>query len=908
MRSWLGAAAALLFFAAPGSAQTGTVVGTVVDAQTATPISEAVITAQSGGASAGSVISDAQGRFRIQLPVGTYAFVSEIIGYTTERLDGVNVLAGQTTELRLEMTSSAVEMAGFEVIIRGGEKASTIANVNSVSVISGPRLQERAVMTPVEHVRALPGVDVSQTGLGQSNVVTRGFNNVFSGALLVLTDNRYASIPSLRFNAHNMISANQFDVERIEILLGPAAALYGPNSASGVMHVITSSPIDRPETKVSVTAGERNVYMGQFRTAYAFSDNFGIKVSGQYFRGTDWRYDDPAEQAARAQNPLLPQQRDFELERLGGEFRMDWRPADDTEIIVNAGANQLGNSIEMTGIGTGQALDWLYTYGQLRIQKDRFFAQGFINQTNSGDTFLFQTGLPIADESRMFVGQLQQGFSLGDRFDVILGADAQRTDARTNGTINGRNEDDDTIDEFGAFIHTETQLSDNLQFVAAFRADDHSRLEDPVFSPRAALLFEPKENQAFRVSYNRAFATPSSLNLFLDIQAGAIPIGPGVGYDIFTRGVPGGSGFTFNEQCAGGLQDYCMVTPFAPQLGRIPANSGLLFNDLIQVVLAQAGAGALFPVLQNPGAQPGDPTIGSVFRTFDQQALTFVEDPDGPLAIDAIRPTIYNNFEVGYKGLVTDKLLLSVDLYSQAITDFVGPLRVETPNIFFDPTTTGAYIAARLGAAGLIGGNPGQVTPAQIAAITEGLARIPVGTVAPDGENSSDILLSYRNFGEVDLWGTDIGLQYMPNSEITLTGTYSFVNRDCFAGIEGASVNESCTGVGNVALNAPQNKGSFGFRYDNRVSGFAFDSKVRWTESFPMNSGVFQGTVDGYAVMDASVSTRLDALSGVTLGVSAQNLFHFGQGVEDFITGRHQEFVGAPFMGRLLMVKMEYAF
>jgi outer membrane receptor for ferrienterochelin and colicins len=652
--------------------------------------------------------------------------------------------------------------------------------------------------------------------------------------------------------------------------------------------------------------------MGQFRTAFKFSENAGIKFSGQYFRGVDWRHTDLAEEAARADrrdqyaNGLISAEdtlplRDFDLERYGGEVRFDWRPADDAELILNVGGNQLGTSIEMTGIGTGQALDWLYSYAQARFQKGRFFAQGFWNQTRSGDTFLFQTGLPIDDRSRMMVGQVQQGFSIGERMDFITGFDAQRTDARTNGTINGRNEDDDTIDELGGFIHAETEISENVTFVTALRVDDHSRLEDLVFSPRAALLFEPAENQAFRLSYNRAYSTPTSLNLFLDIQAGAIPIGP-VGYDIFTRGVPT-SGFNFNDTCAGGLDGYCMYTPFAPQLGQLPANAGLLFDDLIQVVLAQAGALALYPALQNPGAFPTDPAIGSVFRTFDQQGRTFVLDEDGPNAIDPLRPTIYNNFEAGYKGLVSDKFLLQVDVYSQQIKDFVGPLRVETPNVFFDPTTTGAYVVQRLTQAGLLGT---AVSPEQVQQIVAGLAQIPVGTVAPDGEASSDILLSYRNFGDVNLWGADIAVQYMPTSTVTFTGTYSRVSKECF----GDDVIPTCTGLGNVALNAPKNKGSLGFRYDNPASGLAFDTRARLTEAFPMNSGVFVGEVDGYSVIDASLSYQLPWARGATIGIAAQNLLTLGEGFDTdaIFNGRHREFVGAPHIGRLLMVKMQYEF
>ena len=97
----------------------------------------------------------------------------------------------------------------------------------------------------------LPGVDRAQTGLAQGTVVARGFNNVFSGTLLTIIDNRYARVPSLRFNAYSMFPTNDLDIDRIEVSLGPGAALYGPNAASGVMHLITSSPLDRQGSSVS---------------------------------------------------------------------------------------------------------------------------------------------------------------------------------------------------------------------------------------------------------------------------------------------------------------------------------------------------------------------------------------------------------------------------------------------------------------------------------------------------------------------------------------------------------------------------------------------------------------------------------------------------------------------------------
>jgi iron complex outermembrane receptor protein len=909
----LGPILALALMAAPAAAQTGTLVGTVTDAQTGAAVSGAQLDVVRGNTTTASVLADAQGRFRAQLPVGNYALVVTSVGYTVLRVDGINILAGQTTEATVEMTSTAYELAGL-TITAGRQEENVISAVSNVVTIGAERIEDRTALTPVDHVKALPGVDVVQTGLTSSNVVTRGFNNVFSGALLVLTDNRYAFVPSLRFNAHNMIPTNQFDVERMEVLLGPAAALYGPNSASGVMHIITSSPIDDPGTKVSISGGTRDVLFGQFRTAFRFNDNMGIKISGQYMRGTEWECRDgpnqplaetcdPQEYQARLDNPSLVD-RDYDMERYGGELRFDYRTDGGSEMILNAGINDLASSIEMTGIGSGQARDWKYSYAQARFRSGRFFAQAFMNQSDAGGTFLYRTGQEVVDKSRMLVAQVQQGFSLGEDLDFIAGIDLQRTDPRTEGTINGRNEDDDQINEAGGYLHSETRLTDKLKLVGAVRVDYHNRLEDLVYSPRAALVFEPVENQAFRLTYNRAFSTPSTNNLFLDIVAGRIPIAGPVGYNVRTRGTPE-SGFTFTASCQGGVDDWCMYTPFAPQLGKIPANGLPLWDNLIPQVLALAGLSqaqiaALAPLLQNPG-QPGDPAINSVLRRFNQEQATFLPDPEGPVAIDRIRPTIYNTFEVGYKGILAERLLVSADVYTQQIEDFVGPLRTETPSVFYDPASVQAFVLSRLAPA--IQG--GLVTQEQAAAMIQGLAALPLGTVASDQQSDSDLLLAYRNFGDVNLWGADISFQYLATDRLSLTGTYSFVSDECFD----FNDDGSCSDAGDIALNAPQNKGSVGFRWDDETSGITVDGRVRVTDGFPMNSGVFIGDVNGHGAFDANIAYRLPWVSGATVGLTATNLIMMestddGLEFSDGIRG----FVGAPFVGRMILARLQYEF
>jgi iron complex outermembrane receptor protein len=295
----------LFLLAVPISAQTGIVQGRVIDAESGQPLGSVDVQLLSGTSQAGSMLSGASGDFRLTVAPGTYALVARRIGFAEERIDAVSVTAGETRIVDVAMRSIALQLNPILVVATRREEKALDAPAN-VAVVGRERIQSEAAVTPVDYVKGLPGVDVAQSGIQQSNVVTRGFNNIFSGSLLVITDNRYASVPSLRFNAYNMIPLTSFDPERIEVLLGPASALYGPNAANGVLHIITSSPLDDPGTALSLAGGERGLFHGQFRHASRFSERAGLKVSGQYFRADDWESQDPEELRQRTLNPGNP--------------------------------------------------------------------------------------------------------------------------------------------------------------------------------------------------------------------------------------------------------------------------------------------------------------------------------------------------------------------------------------------------------------------------------------------------------------------------------------------------------------------------------------------------------------------------------------------------------------------------
>lgn len=891
---------ALVIGIAPSTVQgqQGTIDGRVTDAETGGALSGAAVEVLGQDQRQGT---NASGRFSFTLDPGTYSLVVTLIGYETTRIDGVIVNAGLDTELTISVRSQALALNPI-VVTASRRQEKALEAPASISTVSSTEVARTVATTVADHVRALPGVDAAQTGINQGTVVARGFNNVFSGALLAIIDNRYARVPSLRFNAYNMFPTNDLDLDRIEVSLGPGAALYGPNASNGVMHLITSSPLDRQGSTVSLAGGERSLFHGQFRTAHAPTENFGFKISAQYMRGNDWEYDDPGEAAARNAGCSICV-RDNLAQRYSADMRLDFRVAGDGDLVLNGGSSTLVSGVDMTGIGAFQVKNWGYNYLQSRFSKGRLFAQAFMNLTNSGSdvgdtapgegTFGLRTGDPVVDQSTTMAFQFQYGFDLGSRQSFTYGVDWQRTEPKSGGTIFGVNEDDDVISEVGAYVHSETTLLSNVDLVTAIRVDDHSRLTDPNISPRAALVFTPGENQSFRLTYNRAFATPTSTNLFLDIIAerdilGGLLAPMGVQYPVRARGVPQ-AGYTFSQACPGGFMSYCMNTPVAP--GAIPANAQFLWNAVVDLLAAGderlAAAAAL---LKNPGAGPNDPEILTAVGLLNTATSSF--DPvTGPLEeIPSLVPTINNTYEIGYKGLIGDRFLFSADVYSTTVENFVGPLRTITPNVFLDPQSTLAFVLNRLSQVIQLG----VVTEQEVRGVVATAASLPLGTIVPDGTDSHNLLVTYRNYGEVSYWGADLAGRFLVSDKIQLDGRYSFQSEDCFDFEEDGS----CVGSQDIALNAPNHKGSFGLTVDDQAAGYILGLRARFNAGFPMNSGVYLGDVDGYQVIDASIGYQVPFQTGMHVSLSANNI----------LDNMHREFVGAPEIGRMLLLRVRYDF
>ncbi|MCG9129057.1 TonB-dependent receptor [Candidatus Poribacteria bacterium] len=536
-----------------GIADAATLDITIKDSQTGKPINGISVTIATKAGIVAQGNSDVNGFLSIQdLTAGTYTISTSSSRYSIGVVRNILVASDETKTVKimlLPLNSEILELEKVSVTA-SRRKEKVLEAPASVAIIDNTQIQDRAAMSVTEHLKSLRAVDVITSGIGTSYVVVRGFNNVFSGNLLSLVDNRIASVPSLRVNSYTLIPTISEDIEQIEVVSGPGAALYGPNSANGVMHIITRSPFTSQGTTVSLGGGERSTFIGSLRHAGVINDSVGYKLTGNYTRGHDWEEGRAIEDIEGKEAPL------FDTSHARGEFRIDYSPKDETTVILASGLTQ-ASGIELTGIGAGQTKNWTYGYAQARFIYKDLFAQFFTNQSDAGDTYILRTGLPTIDNSNLHVGQIQHSIRLGDIQRFTYGFDALLTRPDTEGTINGVNEDKDDINELGVYLQSETNILPQLKFLAAGRADQHNHLNDIVLSPRVALALQPNEDHNVRVTYNRAFNTPGTSNLFLDILSSvdAFKLGsnfePALGYspniDIRAQGVPSDTGFTFKR-------------------------------------------------------------------------------------------------------------------------------------------------------------------------------------------------------------------------------------------------------------------------------------------------------------------------------------------------------------------------
>ena len=165
---------------------------------------------------------------------------------------------GADTRTSRDLSQLSLEQLSAIVVTSVSRRRERLADVSSsVFVISARDIQRSGATTVGEALRLAPNLNVARADTARYAISARGFNNVLANKMLVLIDGRavYSPLFSGVFweSQHVMLE----DVERIEVISGPGATIWGSNAVNGVINIITHASRDTQGALVSAGLGNR---------------------------------------------------------------------------------------------------------------------------------------------------------------------------------------------------------------------------------------------------------------------------------------------------------------------------------------------------------------------------------------------------------------------------------------------------------------------------------------------------------------------------------------------------------------------------------------------------------------------------------------------------------------------------
>lgn len=951
-----------------------TITGVVKDAQTGETLLGANI--KVSGKAVGTT-SDFDGKFLLKVnDAPPFTIEISMLGFKATNVEITK--NNQEVMVSLQEDSTALE----EIVFSASRRRQKVQEAPaSVSIIT-PKdiLNSAAVVDPVMNLANIAGVQIQQQSANSINIEMRAGSGVFGTSTFPILDYRYLVTPaSGQFNNYQTGMSN-IDIQRVEVVRGAASALYGPGVTSGVVHFMSKSAIDYPGTTVEMLGGTLNTTGMTVRHAFKNdNDKFGFKVNVRYQKGTDFELDPVADadfiasQQTTISQPAIVNGRvdptqpgellltlsdlddngdgnpiATEYKNYSANVHLEFRPTDNTTAFLSGGfASGGGLMFNSQGVGYSQGKDY---WTQARIQSGGLFAQVFYNYNNGGDaenpTFLYASGLRQVAKRSSLEGQIQYNFDIPNflNSNFTIGSDYRNTKSDSANTLFGINEDRDDYIITGAYLQGTSVISDKLELTYAGRYDKFNFIDEGAFAPRVALVYKANENHTFRASFNRANTGPTALQQNIDFPVSVLA--PGIA-DVWLSGQYAPQVFPDNptiDLAVPGLPDL----PYGATSFPLAYAYGAVAQPTLEALYGGLAGNPLLPVVQNffNGYVPSGGTGQLVgYNLFNGEPMDELVGT-GRSAIETL-----NSFEVGYKGLIANKLSVALDVYTyerKGFTQFtaIGPtfnlvgadiandLGAQVGADFAsDPGVIGAVtgaVQAQYTAAGipqaiwdtgapagaLFPGSPaiapiGTVINGTIAtaagavggAFTQGGAAFegavsplyPIfGTVettsVPQGDGLMHIPAGYRRFDGATRshFGADLAMEYFLNDDVTLWLNTSWLSQTEW--IPGESNDDGLPF--SSYLNAPKFKYRAGVQYaKDKVRGaIAFQHD----DAFNSNQGFFSGRVQEKNLFDVNIGYNVS--DNLKLDLSATNV----------LDQKYRAFPNMPVIGRRTVLKLTF--
>jgi iron complex outermembrane receptor protein len=215
-------------------------------------------------------VSDKNGHYELlNLPNGKLKIQYSFIGYSNV----IETVVLNKTELELNVVMKLSPIEAEQIVISGGYSATQHENAVKIDVIKVNNLDVKNTPNFMEVLTKVPGVDMISKGPGVSKPVIRGLS---MNDILVL--NNGVRFENYQYSSHHPLGIDEFGIENVEVIKGPASLLYGSDAIGGVINFIKEKP-----APVGTVIGDYNLQL--FSNTLGMTNNLGIKGASKKFFG-----------------------------------------------------------------------------------------------------------------------------------------------------------------------------------------------------------------------------------------------------------------------------------------------------------------------------------------------------------------------------------------------------------------------------------------------------------------------------------------------------------------------------------------------------------------------------------------------------------------------------------------------
>jgi len=414
------------------------------------------------------------------------------------------------------------------VVVTASKVEQQIVNAPAtVTVVSSDTIQSSPINNYAELLREVPGMNITQTSARDYNISMRGATSTLATSQLALLDGRSLYLDFFGFIAWDLVPVNAFELKQVEVIRGPASAIWGANALSGVINFISKTPRELDSNNLTMSfggfdrspengedLGTGGLYSVNVTHARPVNDRWAYKVSAGYFTSDAFsRPTGAIPNGTGTQYPAFSNQGTSQPKFTG---RVDYDDPDGKYTVVAEAGFSGTDGIIHTGIGPFDITGLGLGYGTMRYSRGTFKFNFFTNILSGDANGLLAVGtdgrpVPFSFDTQTYDFELGDVKTIGTRQVITYGGNLRRNNFNLSIAPLGNSRT-----EVGGYVQDEIFITDQFRWNIGVRVDKFANIEDPVVSPRTALIFKPLPDHAIRASYNRAFRAPSLINNYLD--------------------------------------------------------------------------------------------------------------------------------------------------------------------------------------------------------------------------------------------------------------------------------------------------------------------------------------------------------------------------------------------------------